>query len=111
MNLSFLLGVLISLSLVAREVVAAGADGALVQVKLQSTVGVIIDDIPEFAKEKVIQDYLKKDEKFWKTRALMQVEATLYRLVYRNAFYKNKGRLPLPPKELWRVQVSTPKEI
>lgn len=82
--------------------------GALIAVSMTSTTGVLLDQFPQSIKNRVIKDYLYKSESFWTARARMQVETTLYRLVYRNSFYKNKGRLPLPPKQFWTITVSKP---
>jgi hypothetical protein len=87
--------------------IASAAPGAIVEVKMNSNVGILVDDYPATIKERVINDYLNKPNLFWYKRASQQVEATLYRLVYRNFYYNNKGQLPLPPRELWQINITS----
>lgn len=86
--------------------IASVDPGALVEVKMNSLVGILVEDYPASIKARVISDYLAKPNAFWVARAKLQMEATLYRLVYRNFYYSNKGQLPLPPRELWDVQIT-----
>ena len=93
-------------SLLAQE----PAPGALIQVTMHSTVGVVLDEIPIAMRKKVAASYLHMPNSFWKERAKMQVEHTIYRLIYRNFFYNEpKGTLPLPPERLWSITLEAPR--
>jgi hypothetical protein len=81
--------------------------GALIDIKLTSTVGIVLDEISPPERARVLAYYAAQPEAFWTQRAKRQVEATLYRLVYRNFFYGNRGQLPLPPAELWRFTIDS----
>lgn len=89
-----------------RSIASVGDPGALVEVKMNSLVGVLVEEFPAAIKTRVINEYLAKPNSFWVERARKQLEATLYRLVYRQFYYANKGQLPLPPREQWDVQIS-----
>ncbi|MEW5987369.1 MAG: lysyl oxidase family protein, partial [Chloroflexota bacterium] len=41
----------------------------------------------------------------WLERAKRQVQLTRYRLTFRNFFYPGKGQLPLPPEQLWEIEL------
>ncbi len=82
-----------------------GSDpGALVDVTFDSKVGVLLDEVPEPARTRLADALLAEPAAFWRARAARQVEATLYRLVYRNFYYDDRGQLPLPPQELWSIE-------
>lgn len=90
----------------ALTALACSADkGALVAVSTSSTVGVLLDELPAASRDAVAADLLAADPAFWEARAVMQMEATLYRLVYRNFFYDDAGQLPLPPREQWAFEL------
>lgn len=80
--------------------------GALVDVSMHSTVGVLLDELPESMRQRVADAYVAKPAAFWQERAKRQTEATLYRLIYRNYVYEGKGQLPLPPRDLWDITLS-----
>ena len=85
-----------------------GADadpGALVKVSMTSQVGVLLDEIPEGMRDKVVASLLAKDEKFWTARAKSQVNMTRVRLSFRTSFYTDGKRmqLPLPPDVKWNI--------
>lgn len=82
--------------------------GALIGVSMQSEAGVLLDEIPADARERVATAMLQKPTTFWRERARMQLETTLYRLIFRNLYVKDRGQLPLPPVEQWDIQVQTP---
>jgi hypothetical protein len=87
---------------------AVGDDaGALIGIAMTSTVGVVLDEVPQSERARVAAAYAARPASFWEARARMQVEATLYRLVYRNFYYGNKGQLPLPPAELWSFTIDS----
>jgi len=81
--------------------------GALIGISMTSTVGVVLDEVPATERTRVATAYASRDSAFWAARARSQVEATLYRLVYRNFYYGNRGQLPLPPAELWDFNIDS----
>lgn len=86
-----------------------GAPGALIDVTLDSRVGVVLDEIPAAQRGAAASYYLGKGNQFWKDRAVAQALHTTYRLTYRNFFYDEdppKGMLAMPPRELWRVNLA-----
>lgn len=102
-----------ALLLVGIAVVGCKKDdpGALVGVSADSTVGVVLDDIPPSERDAVAAQVLGRDAAFWEARAAMQMEATLYRLVYRNFYYDDVGQLPLPPREAWDFQLGAAERL
>src|SRR5688572_27168459 len=91
------------------DVADRGAAGALVDVSLDSRVGVVLDEIPQAQRAAAASYYLAKGNQFWKDRAIAQVLHTTYRLTYRNFFYDEdppKGILAMPPRELWRIDLA-----
>lgn len=82
--------------------------GALVEVTIASRVGVLLDELPETRREALAADLLARPASFWEARARRQVEATNYRLIYRNYYGEGIGQLPLPPVEQWEVTAGTP---
>lgn len=82
--------------------------GALIDLRMDSTVGVLLDDIPATDRERVAAALLAEPTAAWVARAELQVETTSYRLTYRSAFYEGLGLLPLPPRPQWVVEVGTP---
>jgi hypothetical protein len=86
---------------------AEQAPGALIQVTMRSTVGVVLDEIPTGMRDTVAESYLQMPDTFWQDRAIMQLEHTFYRLIYRNFYYgQTKGTLPLPPVRLWSIRLA-----
>ena len=86
---------------------AERAPGALIQVTMRSTVGVVLDEIPAAMRDTVAASYLHMPDTFWQDRATMQIEHTFYRLIYRPFYYSEpKGPLPLPPARLWSIQLA-----
>ncbi len=77
--------------------------GALVQVTMNGTVGVVLDEIPEEHREAYAGFVMSRPFAYWGDRARSQLRLTSLRLSYRNA--KGKKQLPLPPEELWKVQM------
>jgi Lysyl oxidase len=85
-----------------------GAAGALIEVTLDSKVGVVLDEIPRPQRAAAAAYYLAKGSQFWKDRATAQALNTSYRLTYRNFFYDEdppKGMLAMPPRDLWRIHL------
>jgi len=80
--------------------------GALVSVSTDSTVGVLLDEIPSSIREDLASDLLKKPNHFWIERAKAQLRLANYRLVYRTDFYEEeKQSLPLPPESVWGIEI------
>jgi hypothetical protein len=80
-----------------------GDPGALVTARMNSTVGVLLDEIPASMRDRVAQSLIGKPHSFWLTRAKNQVKLTTYRLVFREFFYgggNNKKQLPFPPEDV-----------
>lgn len=92
------------------------ATGALVRMDMDSTVAVLLDEIPSGPeREAAAAHALQEDAAFWTDRAARQVKLTYYRLVFRSAYYSphaGKGPLPLPAKSVWNVQLTgSPKRV
>jgi hypothetical protein len=85
--------------------------GALVGIRMASRVGVLLDEVPGADRARVAAAFLAKPASFWEARARMQVEATTYRLTFRDFYYPNKKQLPLPPVEQWRVTTGAPARV
>lgn len=80
--------------------------GALVRTTERSTVGVVLDEIPTFMRDRVAATLIAKPATFWQERAHRQLQLTAYHLVFREAFYSQpKKQLPLPPESLWQIQL------
>lgn len=83
--------------------------GALVSVTMESTIGVLIDELPPSVRERAAQDLLSKNEEFWRKRIEAQLRLTLYQLTYRPFFYPDRlesvGVLWLPPKQNWNISL------
>src|SRR5881628_3883302 len=71
--------------------------GALVSVKMNGQVGVLLDEIPNSDKSRAAKDLMSKPADFWLDRAKDQIRLMSYRLVFRDSFYdenESKGALP-----------------
>lgn len=79
------------LSTEQKSLALTGDPGALIDIKMASRVGVLLDEYPAGTRTRVKNRYLNAPAQFWEERAASQVEATLYRLTYRQFFYSNKG--------------------
>ena len=81
--------------------------GALVRTTANSTVGVLLDELPPNMRGRVAGELVKKPASFWIARAAQQLRLTSYRLVFREFFYnKTKKQLPLPPEPLWTITLA-----
>ena len=83
-----------------------GDPGALLGLTMSSTVGVLLDELEGEARTRAIAQLETKPDAFWEERARRQIEATGYRLVFRNLYFEpeeGKGILPLPPVEIWKI--------
>src|SRR5947209_1475422 len=98
----FAVSVLLSLSI---AVGAWGQMGALVQVQMKSTVGLLLDEIPSGPlRERAAQTALKSGDDFWIAKAQRQIRLADYRLVFRSGYYNDpRGPLPIPHKTVWHV--------
>ena len=85
-----------------------GDPGALIDVRLESRVGVLLDELPGASRGRVAADLLVAPSTFWQDRVRRQIESSLYRLIYRNEFDPKKGKLPLPPPEQWNISIGKP---
>jgi len=77
--------------------------GALIEIKAQSQVGVLLDEVPEASRDRVAAALLAKPESFFIERAKRQLSLASYRLNFRAAFYDDdscKRQLPLPPEKV-----------
>ncbi len=80
-------------------------DGALISVQMESQAGVLLDALPEEQRDTAADALVSKPDSFWEDLVLRQVRLTKRRLNFRNFVYDGKGQLPLPPEELWLVQL------
>ena len=78
--------------------------GALVGVRVESQVGVLLDEIPEGdIRSKLTADLQDMPRSFWQDRARAQIQLTRWRLYHRPEIQPGRGQLPLPPEESWEV--------
>ncbi|MFO7538780.1 MAG: lysyl oxidase family protein, partial [Chloroflexota bacterium] len=82
-------------------------EGALIAVEMDSTAGILLNDIPESEREALAAALLDQSEADWLALAQRQLQLTNYRLNFRNYIYANKGQLPLPPRELWQLELTS----
>lgn len=82
--------------------------GALIDLRMESTVGVLLDELPAAQRDRVAEALLAEPADAWVARAALQVETTYYRVTFRNFFYDGVGLLPLPPRPQWAIEVGTP---
>lgn len=80
--------------------------GALIDTRMESRVGVLLDEIPTSDRERLAQELLQKPEAYWYVRAIKQIRFTTLRRNYGTTY--GKKPLPLPPEELWQVKVTSP---
>ncbi len=88
--------------------------GALLALRMEATVGVLLDEVPASARARLLAQLEDKDEAFWRERAVRQVEFTSYRLIFRNFYYEEgegKHILPLPPVDTWDIVFSSAPEV
>lgn len=75
----------------------AGEPGALIDVAMDSRVGVVLDEFPAGMRDRAAALFLAKPLEFWEARARRQTRMTNYRLAFRQFFHDDKLQLPLPP--------------
>lgn len=83
----------------------SGVEGALIQVSMESQVGLLLDDFPQEMRDRVAAAVLEQPEEEWLARAGRQIRLTRQRLNYRDLFRPGKGQLPLPPPQQWSVEL------
>lgn len=82
--------------------------GALVGLQMNSTVGILLDEIPESDRDRIADQLLDRPAEYWQDLARQQVLLTYNRLHFRPFFYQMlKWQLPLPPQSLWEINVDT----
>jgi hypothetical protein len=82
-------------------------EGALIAVEMDSTVGILLNDIPNSEREAIAAELLEQSEADWLALAERQLQLTNYRLDFRNFIHAGKGQLPLPPRELWELALTS----
>lgn len=82
-------------------------EGALLSVEMESRVGVLLDEIPEGVRDRVVESLRDRPESYWHELAQRQIRLTKRRLNFRNFVYADRGQLPLPPEELWSIQITS----
>ncbi|MCB8945061.1 MAG: hypothetical protein H6658_15045 [Ardenticatenaceae bacterium] len=80
--------------------------GALIGLTMPGQVGVLLDEIPADMRDRVAASLLDETAEFWTTRAQRQVKLMTYRLNFRPFIQIGKGQLPLPPAQLWQINLS-----
>lgn len=84
-----------------------GEVGALIGLTMSSTVGVLLDELPEAERDRLAAAILQRPSSYWDNLAREQVRLTYNRLHFRPFFYNHqKWQLPLPPKALWQIEIS-----
>ena len=81
--------------------------GALVGVRMESSVGVLLDELPHEQREHLVRALSEKPASFWEDRARRQIRLTSPPLSFRNGFYPKgtKWQLPLPPEKIWSIEL------
>ena len=81
--------------------------GSLVQMQMQSTVGLLLDEIPAgMLRYRASETARLSGDQFWIEKAQRQIRLASYRLVFRGSYYTDpKGPLPLPPKSIWDIKL------
>jgi len=90
-------GLLLASSGLACEGDTADDPGALIDVVMDSRVGVVLDEFPAGVRDRAAELFLAKPLEFWEARARRQTRMTNYRLAFRQFFHDDKLQLPLPP--------------
>jgi hypothetical protein len=83
-------------------------EGALISTRMESRVGVLLDELPAELRDRAAEQALGESDAFWEQRARAQIGLSSYRLVFRNFYYdeeEGRGQLPLPPVELWQIEL------
>src|SRR5260221_11932964 len=92
----------------------ATSSGALIQMNMDSTVGVLLDELPVGSiRDQAAANALAMSSEFWLPRAERQLRLMNYRLVFRGQYYAAshssdphvRGPLPLPPRSSWNLRL------
>jgi hypothetical protein len=83
------------------------AAGSQVDMRMQSTVGILLDEIPTGTlRRQAAETARQHDDAFWIAKAQRQIRLTDYRLVFRSGYYdRPKGPLPLPDRAVWNINL------
>jgi Lysyl oxidase len=78
--------------------------GALIELTVESKVGVLLDEVPEAVRDRIAQGIMDKPDSFWLTRAQDQPRLTNFRFNFRTLYYPDTGKnqLPVPPEPALR---------
>src|SRR5439155_23280694 len=90
-HLKFLVRLPLQVSLIYIGTLSASSPpaGSHVQLDMQSTVGILLDEIPAGTlREQAAAEAAQHDDAFWTAKAQRQVRLANYRLVFRRFFYK-----------------------
>ena len=108
-RISVFAGITMSVALAPAVHAQVAAPGAVIRMASQSTVGVLLDEIPAGPlREAAAANALAQPGAFWTERAARQVRLMSYRLIWRAGKgnrSKTIGPLPLPPREVWNVSL------
>ncbi|MCA9692401.1 MAG: hypothetical protein KC636_22570 [Myxococcales bacterium] len=82
--------------------------GAIVRVSAVSQVGVLLEEFPESARERIAGELVGRSPEWWMERARWQLRLTYIRLIYRKYYFDEaeqaqRNALPLPPEEHWKI--------
>ncbi|MDX1688732.1 MAG: lysyl oxidase family protein, partial [Candidatus Promineifilaceae bacterium] len=83
----------------------ADVRGALIQVTMESRVGVLLDEFPASMRERVADEILQQPEEAWMARARRQIQLSRLRLNYRDSVRPGRGQLPLTQPEQWSISL------
>ncbi len=95
---------------------AATDPGALIQMDMDSQVGVLLDELPAGpVREAAAANAMAQPASFWQDRAKRQTRLMDYRLVFRaqyyNSYWSNTGNihgaLPMPPDSTWGFNITS----
>jgi hypothetical protein len=84
---------------------APAPTGALINLSMNSRVGLLLDDYPPEIRNRVAASLVAQTDEFWHEMARRQVQLTKRRLDFRNFAYPGKGQLPLPPEDVWQIEL------
>lgn len=82
--------------------------GALIQISVESQVGVLLDEVPTAMRDRVAEALLTKPDSYFIDRAKRQLSLASYRLNFRPFFYDEdagKQQLPLPPESVLDISL------
>jgi hypothetical protein len=83
--------------------------GSLIQVTMNSTVGVLLDELPSAQRSAIETSLIAKPDAFWTGRAKRQAKLTGLRLVFRTNYWMTmpvKDSLPIAPDSAWQITLN-----